>query len=76
MKRHEVKVDKKGFFFLEKGYRRKVVECKCVMCGLVRYLKPCKVRDHCRKCAYIINAFKINGYIKRPGRNSKGQYGN
>ena len=68
-----IKRDSKGFYFLEKGYRRKVIECKCT-CGLVRYLKPSKVREHCRKCAYLINAFKINSYIKRPGRDSKGRY--
>jgi len=70
----EIKKDNKGYYKLEKGYRRKLIKCICVMCGAVRFLKPSKARTHCRKCAYTINAFKINNYIKRPGRNSKGQY--
>lgn len=71
----EVRKDEKGFYRLEKGkYRRKLVEYICVMCGGKRYKRPGRHRDHCRKCAYIVNAFKINNYIKRPGRNSKGQY--
>ena len=67
--------DARGFYKLENGYRRKLVESKCVMCSAIRYLKPSKVRTHCRKCAYIVNAFKINGYIKRPDRDkSSGKY--
>jgi len=70
----EVSKDAKGYYTLENGYRRKLVARKCVMCGTIKYLKPAKVRTHCRKCAYIINAFRINSYIVRPNRNSKGRY--
>lgn len=71
----EVKKDQKGYYRINKnGYRRKLNRCICVMCGEVRFLPTSKITDHCRRCAYTVNAFKINNYIKRPERDEKGRY--
>jgi hypothetical protein len=54
--------------------KRRVFPCKCYMCNKIRYLKKGKERTLCRECAYTVNAFRINGYIKRPERGPDGRY--
>ena len=70
-----VRKDEKGYYKLDnRGYRRKLVKIGCVMCDCVRFVRPCRITKHCRACAYIVNAFKINNYIKRPPRGEDGRY--
>lgn len=70
-----VEKDEKGYYTLDnRGYRRKLVRIGCVMCPSIRFVRPNRITDHCRKCAYVINAFKINSYIKRPQRGKDGKY--
>lgn len=71
----EILKDDKGYYKLENGHRRKLVIRKCIMCGKKKLLRPSKVSEHCIKCAYTVNAFKINSYIVRPSRNKEtGKY--
>ena len=60
----------------KKIYSKKLYPERCYRCGKVRMVRKNRLglSKLCRQCAYVVNAFRINSYIKRPPRGADGRF--